>query len=202
MSCVPTTTNEDLSLPAPSGPSTPLDLTPSTTPVPHSRDPIIQRNAVFGERYLTDPTKVYDYNSWDQVLPDPDHLSNALEKVKLQKEARVPEKEMKRFLDRPAYFWDLFYRNNRENFFKNRKWLVREFQVLGNCLQEDVRILISLSNSFFLGSLRVLNELRVAFWVVFRDGTDDRRRRELFSRLVVELGMPFSRFWQRIRIRI
>lgn len=151
-----TTTTEDLALPAPSDPSTPLDLTPSTTPAPTSlstaipnppsspntppRDPVIQRNAVFGERYLTDPTKVYDYNSWDQVVPDPDHLLDALEKIQLQKEGRVPEKERKRFLDRPAYFWDLFYRNNRENFFKNRKWLVREFQCLGECLKEDVRI--------------------------------------------------------------
>jgi tRNAThr (cytosine32-N3)-methyltransferase len=131
---------EDLSLPPSSDPSTPLDPTPSPTPHPQNggRDPIIQRSAVFGSRYLTDPEKVFDYNSWDQVVPDPDHLVAALEKIKFQQEYKLPAKEKKRFLERPAYFWDMFYRNNRENFFKNRKWLTREFPVLKECMQQNV----------------------------------------------------------------
>ena len=31
----------------------------------------------------------------------------------------------------------MFYRNNRENFFKNRKWLLREFPVLKGCCERD-----------------------------------------------------------------
>jgi hypothetical protein len=124
-------------LPPPSDPSTPLDLTPSPTPHPE-RDPVIQRSAVFGTRYLTDPSKVFDYNSWDQVTPDPDHLAMAIEKIKFQQENRLSEKQKKRFLERPAYFWDLFYLSNRENFFKNRKWLVREFPVLKSCTEKEV----------------------------------------------------------------
>ena len=131
---------EDLSLPPASDPSTPLDLTPSPTPHPQNggRDTVIQRSAVFGTRYLTDPEKVFDYNSWDQVLPDPDHLVTALENIKFQQDHKLSEKEKKRFLERPAYFWDMFYRNNRENFFKNRKWLTREFSVLKECMQPNV----------------------------------------------------------------
>jgi len=128
------TLSEEISLPAPSTPSIPLSPGPATP----ARDTTIQRNAVFGERYLTDPTKVYDHNSWDQVTPSAEHLASALERIKFQQETRLSDKERNRFLERPAYFWDLFYRNNRENFFKNRKWLVREFGVLEECLREDV----------------------------------------------------------------
>jgi tRNAThr (cytosine32-N3)-methyltransferase len=130
--------SEDLSLPPPSDPSTPLDITPSPTPTPNGRDQIIQRSAVFGTRYLTDPSKVFDYNSWDQVTPDPAHLASALEKIKFQEDHKISEKDKKRFLERPAYFWDLFYRNNRENFFKNRKWITREFPVVKACIFKDV----------------------------------------------------------------
>ena len=125
----------------PSEPATPLDLTPSRTPPPPAkeseRDSVLQRSAVFGTRYLTDPEKVYDFNSWDQVLPDPEHTKAGDEKIEFQKQHRLSEKEKKRFMDRPAYFWDMFYRNNRENFFKNRKWLTREFPALKECLGAD-----------------------------------------------------------------
>jgi tRNAThr (cytosine32-N3)-methyltransferase len=130
--------NENMALPPPSDPSTPLDLTPTPTPPPGGeRDPVIQRSAVFGTRYLTDPEKVYDFNSWDQVLPDPDHIASSVEKIAFQKQHRLADKDRARFLDRPAYFWDMFYLNNRENFFKNRKWLTREFPALKACLAAD-----------------------------------------------------------------
>jgi len=131
--------NNDSTSLTPSSDASPLELTPSVSPSPcaKGRDPVIQRNAVFGERYLTDPAQVYNYNAWDQVSPDPDHLATALEKIKFQQDHRLSEKERKRFLERPAYFWDMFYRNNRENFFKNRKWLTREFPILKECMQKD-----------------------------------------------------------------
>jgi len=132
---------EPPALPPPSGPSTPLALSSPPTPPPNGRDPVIQRSAVFGSRYLTDPSKVFDYNSWDQVTPDPEHLASALEKIKFQQETRLSENDRIRFLERPAYFWDLFYLNNRENFFKNRKWLTREFPILKECMQKEVRVI-------------------------------------------------------------
>ena len=46
-----------------------------------------------------------------------------------------------RVLDRfnadPAKWWNLFYKNNTSNFFKNRKWLQQEFPVLANVTRED-----------------------------------------------------------------
>ena len=45
----------------------------------------------------------------------------------------IPE----RFNSDPAKWWDLFYRNNTTNFFKNRKWLHQEFPILTTVTQPN-----------------------------------------------------------------
>ena len=42
-----------------------------------------------------------------------------------------------RFNSDPAKWWNLFYKNNTANFFKNRKWLQQEFPVLTKVTEED-----------------------------------------------------------------
>lgn len=42
-----------------------------------------------------------------------------------------------RFNSDPAKWWNLFYKNNTANFFKNRKWLQQEFPVLDKVTAED-----------------------------------------------------------------
>ena len=42
-----------------------------------------------------------------------------------------------RFNSNPAKWWNLFYKNNTANFFKNRKWLQQEFPILANVTRED-----------------------------------------------------------------
>jgi tRNAThr (cytosine32-N3)-methyltransferase len=42
-----------------------------------------------------------------------------------------------KFNSTPAKWWDLFYKNNTANFFKNRKWLLQEFPILEKATQED-----------------------------------------------------------------
>ena len=42
-----------------------------------------------------------------------------------------------RFNGQPAKWWDLFYKNNSANFFKDRKWLQQEFPILGDVTKED-----------------------------------------------------------------
>ena len=42
-----------------------------------------------------------------------------------------------RFNSNPAKWWNLFYKNNTANFFKDRKWLQQEFPVLADMTKED-----------------------------------------------------------------
>ena len=42
-----------------------------------------------------------------------------------------------RFNADPAKWWNLFYKNNTANFFKDRKWLQQEFPILDKITQED-----------------------------------------------------------------
>ena len=42
-----------------------------------------------------------------------------------------------RFNSDPAKWWNLFYKNNTANFFKDRKWLQQEFPVLDKVTRED-----------------------------------------------------------------
>lgn len=41
-----------------------------------------------------------------------------------------------RFNSQPAKWWDLFYKNNSANFFKDRKWLQQEFPILEDVAKE------------------------------------------------------------------
>lgn len=42
-----------------------------------------------------------------------------------------------RFNSNPAKWWNLFYKNNTANFFKDRKWLRQEFPILAEMTKED-----------------------------------------------------------------
>ena len=42
-----------------------------------------------------------------------------------------------RFNGQPAKWWDLFYKNNSANFFKDRKWLQQEFPILEDVAKEN-----------------------------------------------------------------
>lgn len=42
-----------------------------------------------------------------------------------------------RFNGQPSKWWDLFYKNNSANFFKDRKWLQQEFPILEDVAKED-----------------------------------------------------------------
>lgn len=44
---------------------------------------------------------------------------------------------LEKFNGDPAKWWNLFYKNNAANFFKNRKWLQQEFPVLTEVTKED-----------------------------------------------------------------
>jgi tRNAThr (cytosine32-N3)-methyltransferase len=61
----------------------------------------------------------------------------AEEKISKQKEVPVKEFDKNLYMTNPAKYWDWFYRNNRDNFFKDRKWLRVEFPYLYEATQKD-----------------------------------------------------------------
>ncbi|KAK9455219.1 S-adenosyl-L-methionine-dependent methyltransferase [Dipodascopsis uninucleata] len=81
----------------------------------------------FGQRYLKDKDAVWDYNAWDHVEWDEEQEILAQEKLENQRKNPVNDFDKKLYLSNPSRFWDLFYRNNKMNFFKDRKWLQLEF---------------------------------------------------------------------------
>ncbi|KAG8884090.1 hypothetical protein FRB98_002615 [Tulasnella sp. 332] len=84
----------------------------------------------FGSRYLTDESLVFQQNAWDHVSPPDDQGEKIDQAIARQRNAPVPEDKKVTYNAKPAYFWDIFYRNNQSNFFKDRKWLQREFPQL------------------------------------------------------------------------
>ena len=87
----------------------------------------------FGQRFLNEETDdVFTYNAWDHVTPDDEHIAFAEAQYEKQRNAPVSEFDKSRFNNNPEKWWDLFYKQKSATFFKDRKWLVQEFPVLGD----------------------------------------------------------------------
>ncbi|KAL4919529.1 S-adenosyl-L-methionine-dependent methyltransferase [Aspergillus aurantiobrunneus] len=84
----------------------------------------------FGSRFLEEGDDVYEFNAWDHVEPDDEFLAFAETQYAKQREAQASDFDKKRFNADPVKWWNLFYKNNTSNFFKDRKWLQQEFPVL------------------------------------------------------------------------
>lgn len=91
----------------------------------------------FGQRYLTDDKDVFDHNAWDHVEWGDEQVEQAKELISKQYDLPVKDFDKKLYNANPAKFWDIFYKNNRENFFKDRKWLQIEFPSLYKVTSED-----------------------------------------------------------------
>ncbi|KAK5090506.1 hypothetical protein LTR05_000679 [Lithohypha guttulata] len=113
-----------------------------TTIPPHlSHDPATNAKRTdpfqFGQRYLNDQEDVFEYNAWDHVDPDEEHLKFTEEQYAKQRAAPVSDFDRERFNTQPEKWWDLFYKQKSTTFFKDRKWLVQEFPVLGDVTKAD-----------------------------------------------------------------
>lgn len=84
----------------------------------------------FGQRYLTDDNDVFDHNAWDHVEWGEEQVKEAQELISKQYDDPVRDFDKQLYNSNPAKYWDIFYKNNRENFFKDRKWLQIEFPML------------------------------------------------------------------------
>ncbi|OAQ96324.1 hypothetical protein LLEC1_00127 [Akanthomyces lecanii] len=91
----------------------------------------------FGSRYLTEEDNVYEFNAWDHVETDDAYKEYTEQQLEKQRQAPVSDFDKSRFNGNPEKWWNLFYKNNTSNFFKNRKWLQQEFPILATVTAED-----------------------------------------------------------------
>ncbi|KAI1072782.1 hypothetical protein LB507_003334 [Fusarium sp. FIESC RH6] len=91
----------------------------------------------FGSRYLSEGDDVFEFNAWDHVETDDAYKEYAEQQFAKQRQHPVSDFEKRKFSQDPARWWNLFYKNNAANFFKNRKWLQQEFPVLAEVTKED-----------------------------------------------------------------
>ena len=85
----------------------------------------------FGTRYLEEGDDIFSHNAWDHVEVDPQYNDFIEQQTAFQRENQVSDFDKQRFNEKPEKWWDKFYSNNQASFFKDRKWLVQEFPVLG-----------------------------------------------------------------------
>ncbi|KAF7194759.1 tRNA(Thr) (cytosine(32)-N(3))-methyltransferase [Pseudocercospora fuligena] len=91
----------------------------------------------FGTRFLEEGDDIFAHNAWDHVEVDPQYSEFIEQQTIFQRENQVSDFDKKRFNDKPEKWWDKFYSNNNANFFKDRKWLVQEFPILGEVTNAD-----------------------------------------------------------------
>lgn len=84
----------------------------------------------FGKRFLTEDTDVFSHNAWDHVEFGEEQVQEAQQLIAKQHENPVPDFDKTLYNTNPAKYWDIFYKHNRENFFKDRKWLQIEFPTI------------------------------------------------------------------------
>ncbi|OQE22574.1 hypothetical protein PENSTE_c010G00619 [Penicillium steckii] len=114
---------------------------PPTIPPQRSHDPSNNMKRTdpfqFGSRYLEKGDDVFEFNAWDHVEPDDEFKAFAEGQYEKQRAAPVSDFDQRRFNMDPAKWWDLFYKNNTDNFFKDRKWLQQEFPILEQVTRKD-----------------------------------------------------------------
>ena len=113
----------------PDGPkkSDPFQFGSRYTPcTPHPDSP----RTDLGQRLLLPEDDPFAFNAWDHVEIDDEYKAFAQVQLAAQRATPVSDHDKARFNGNPAKWWDIFYKNNRENFFKDRKWLQQEFPIL------------------------------------------------------------------------
>ncbi|KAF3005763.1 hypothetical protein E8E13_007043 [Curvularia kusanoi] len=119
----------------------PATIQPVRNPASRSHDPSNNQKRTdpfsFGSRVLEEGDNIFEFNAWDNVVVDDSYKAFSEEQFSKQRADPVSDFDRKRFNDNPEKWWNTFYKNNKTNFFKNRKWLAQEFPVLSEIGAED-----------------------------------------------------------------
>lgn len=119
----------------------PASFAPLRNPSARSHSPTNNQKRTdpfaFGSRYLEEGDDIFEFNAWDHVEVDDSYREFSEQQFEKQRQDPVSDFDRKRFNDNPEKWWNQFYKNNRTNFFKNRKWLAQEFPILDEVTKED-----------------------------------------------------------------
>ncbi len=119
----------------------PASFAPVRQPASRSHDPANNQKRTdpfaFGSRFLEEGDNIFEFNAWDHVTVDDAYQQFSEEQYEKQREEPVSDFDRKRYNEQPEKWWNQFYKNNKTNFFKNRKWLAQEFPVLEELGHED-----------------------------------------------------------------
>ncbi|KAL1654849.1 hypothetical protein SLS61_002598 [Didymella pomorum] len=119
----------------------PAAIQPLRNPASRSHDPSNNQKRSdpfsFGSRILEEGDNIFEFNAWDNVSVDDTYKAFSESQFEAQRAAPVSDFDKKRFNSMPEKWWNVFYRNNKTNFFKNRKWLAQEFPILSTIGAED-----------------------------------------------------------------
>ncbi|KAM7427466.1 Methyltransferase-like protein 2-A [Porites harrisoni] len=84
----------------------------------------------FGNRFLSDPSKVFEHNAWDSVEWDTEQEEAAQQKINENSRVKLGEDQQKLYEEKADCFWNEFYMQHQNRFFKDRHWLFTEFPEL------------------------------------------------------------------------
>ena len=119
----------------------PAAIQPLRNPASRSHDPSNNQKRSdpfsFGSRILEEGDNIFEFNAWDNVSVDDTYKAFSEEQFSKQRADPVSDFDRKRFNDNPEKWWNTFYKNNKTNFFKNRKWLAQEFPILSELGREN-----------------------------------------------------------------
>ncbi|KAK5663006.1 hypothetical protein OQA88_6420 [Cercophora sp. LCS_1] len=119
----------------------PMAVDEEQKPAHRSHDPQFNQKRSdpfqFGSRYLQEEDDVFEFNAWDHVETDDTYKEYAEQQFAMQRASPVSDFDKYRFNSDPAKWWNLFYKNNTANFFKDRKWLQQEFPILDKITEEN-----------------------------------------------------------------
>jgi len=90
----------------------------------------VDKRCQFGSRYLTDETKVFEQNAWDNVEWSSEIEEEANEKIRTNSSITLSQSEIEKYDKEADKFWNAFYCQHQNKFFKDRNWLFTEFNEL------------------------------------------------------------------------
>ncbi|CAB3989771.1 methyltransferase 2-A [Paramuricea clavata] len=87
---------------------------------------------MFGNRFLVDNSKVFEHNAWDNVEWDKEQEETAIKVVQENTSIKLPTDMQEKYNCEADQFWNSFYMQHNNRFFKDRHWLFTEFPELAD----------------------------------------------------------------------